>query len=340
MKVAINGWGRIGRIVFRVALQDKSNIDFVAANDLTELSTRAHLLKYDSVHGVMKEEVRVENETLVVNGKGLKALAERDLEKLPWGDLGVDVVVESTGVFTDKKDAVKHIDAGCKKVIITAPAKDPDVTLVPGVNDEMYDPDSHNIISLASCTTNCLAPIAKVLNDEFGINRGFMTTIHSYTNDQNLLDGLHKDLRRARAAAISIIPTTTGAATALSLVLPSLAGKMDGIALRVPTFNVSAVDLVAELREEVTREEVNIALEEASKTSPLSGILAVSHEPLVSIDYVGSSFSSIVDAEYTNVIGDKSRGNLVKVLAWYDNEWGYSRRVVDLLERIAEHGLG
>ncbi|MBA5942288.1 MAG: type I glyceraldehyde-3-phosphate dehydrogenase, partial [Methanophagales archaeon] len=212
--------------------------------------------------------------------------------------------------------------------------------LVPGVNDEMYDPDSHNIISLASCTTNCLAPIAKVLNDEFGINRGFMTTIHSYTNDQNLLDGLHKDLRRARAAAISIIPTTTGAATALSLVLPSLAGKMDGIALRVPTFNVSIVDLVAELREEVTREEVNIALEEASKTSPLSGILAVSHEPLVSIDYVGSSFSSIVDAEYTNVIGDKSRGNLVKVLAWYDNEWGYSRRVVDLLERIAEHGLG
>lgn len=340
MKVAINGWGRIGRIVFRVALQDKSNIDFVAANDLTELSTRAHLLKYDSVHGVMKEEVRVENETLVVNGKGLKPLAERDLEKLPWGDLGVDVVVESTGVFTDKKDAVKHIDAGCKKVIITAPAKDPDVTLVPGVNDEMYDPDSHNIISLASCTTNCLAPIAKVLNDEFGINRGFMTTIHSYTNDQNLLDGLHKDLRRARAAAISIIPTTTGAATALSLVLPSLAGKMDGIALRVPTFNVSTVDLVAELREEVTREEVNIALEEASKTSPLSGILAVSHEPLVSIDYVGSSFSSIVDAEYTNVIGDKSRGNLVKVLAWYDNEWGYSRRVVDLLERIAEHGLG
>jgi len=340
MKVAINGWGRIGRIVFRVALQDKSNIDFVAANDLTELSSRAHLLKYDSVHGVLKEDVKVENDTVVVNGKRLKALAERDLEKLPWGDLGVDVVVESTGVFTDRKNAMKHIAAGCKKVIITAPAKDPDVTLAPGVNDEMYDQDSHKIISLASCTTNCLAPIAKVLNDEFGISRGFMTTIHSYTNDQRLLDGLHSDLRRSRAAAISIIPTTTGAASAIGLVLPSLAGKMNGIALRVPTINVSVVDLVAELRAEVTREEVNNALEEASKTS-LSGILAVSHEPLVSIDYVGSSFSSIVDAEYTDVIGDKSKGkgNLVKVLAWYDNEWGYSRRVVDMLERIAEHEL-
>ncbi len=339
MKVAINGWGRIGRIVFRAALRDNSDIDFVAINSrAAEASWVAHLLKYDSVHGVIEGEIRAEKDTntLVVNGKEIKILAESDPEKLPWGDLSVDVVVESTGQFRGRKDALKHLDAGSKKIIITAPAKDPDVTLVPGVNDEIYDPASHNIISLASCTTNCLAPVAKVLNDEFGINRGFMTTVHSYTNDQKILDGRHKDLRRARAAAMSIIPTTTGAAAAVGIVLPSLAGKMDGIALRVPTFNVSVVDLVAELGSEVTREEVNGALEKASQSS-LSGILAVSHEPLVSIDYIGSKYSAVVDAEYTNVIGGK--GSLVKVLAWYDNEWGYSCRVVDLIKKIEEKGF-
>jgi len=343
MKVAINGWGRIGRIVFRAALRNSSNVDFVAINShAAEASWVAHLLKYDSVHGVQDGEIRAEKDTntIVVNGKEIKILAETDPGKLPWSDLGVDVVVESTGKFRDKKDVSKHLDAGCKKVIITAPAKDPDVTLVPGVNDEMYDHASHNIISLASCTTNCLAPVAKVLNDEFGINRGFMTTVHSYTSDQRLLDGRHKDLRRARAAAMSIIPTTTGAAAAIGLVLPQLAGKMDGIALRVPTFNVSVVDLVAELGSEVTREEVNSAFEEASETS-LRGILAVSYEPLVSIDHLGTNYSSVVDALSTSEIGDTKggSGSLVKVLAWYDNEWGYSCRVVDMIKRIEEIGV-
>jgi glyceraldehyde 3-phosphate dehydrogenase len=339
IKVAINGWGRIGRILFRAALRDNSAIDVVAINSrAAEASWVAHLLKYDSVHGVMDGEVRAgkDKNTLVVNGKEIKILAESDIGKLPWGDLGVDLVVESTGAFIDRKNASRHLDAGSKKVIITAPGKEPDVTIVPGVNDEMYDHATHNIISLASCTTNCLAPVAKVLNDEFDITRGFMTTVHSYTNDQKILDGRHKDLRRARAAAMSIIPTTTGAAAAVGIVLPSLAGKLDGIALRVPTFNVSVVDLVAELEREVTREEVNGAFEEASKSS-LSGILAVSHEPLVSIDYIGTNYSSVVDAEYTNVIGGK--GNFVKVLSWYDNEWGYSCRVVDMIKRIAELGL-
>jgi glyceraldehyde 3-phosphate dehydrogenase len=343
MKVAINGWGRIGRIVFRAALRNSSNVDFVAINShAAEASWVAHLLKYDSVHGVQDGEIRAEKDTntIVVNGKEIKILAETDPGKLPWSDLGVDVVVESTGKFRDKKDVSKHLDAGCKKVIITAPAKDPDVTLVPGVNDEMYDHASHNIISLASCTTNCLAPVAKVLNDEFGINRGFMTTVHSYTSDQRLLDGRHKDLRRARAAAMSIIPTTTGAAAAIGLVLPQLAGKMDGIALRVPTFNVSVVDLVAELGREVTSEEVNSAFEEASETS-LRGILAVSYEPLVSIDHLGTNYSSVVDALSTSEIGDTKggSGSLVKVLAWYDNEWGYSCRVVDMIKRIEEIGV-
>jgi len=339
MKVAINGWGRIGRIVFRAALRN-SNINFVAINShAAEPTWVAHLLKYDSVHGVLGGEIKVEKETntLVVNGKEIKILAETDPEKLPWSDLGVDVVVESTGKFRERKDLSKHLDAGCKKVIITAPAKDPDVTLVPGVNDEMYDHASHNIISLASCTTNCLAPVAKVLNDEFGINRGFMTTVHAYTSDQRLLDGRHKDLRRARAAAMSIIPTTTGAAAAIGVVLPPLAGKLDGIAMRVPTFNVSVVDLVAELGREVTRDEVNSAFEEASKSS-LSGILGVSFEPLVSIDHLGTNYSSIVDALSTSVIGNGERasGSLVKVLSWYDNEWGYSCRVVDMIKRIEE----
>jgi len=339
IKVAINGWGRIGRILFRAALRENSAIDVVALNSrAAEASWVAHLLKYDSVHGIFDAEVRAgkDKNALVVNGKEIKILAESDLGKLPWGDLGVDLVVESTGAFRDRKNASRHLDAGSKKVIITAPGKEPDVTIVPGVNDEMYDHATHNIISIASCTTNCLAPVAKVLNDEFGINRGFMTTVHAYTNDQKILDGRHKDLRRARSAAMSIIPTTTGAAAAVGIVLPSLAGKLDGIALRVPTANVSIVDLVAELGNEVTREEVNGAFEEASRSS-LSGILAVSHEPLVSIDYIGTNYSSVVDAEYTNVIGGK--GNFVKVLSWYDNEWGYSCRVVDMIKRIAELGL-
>ncbi len=338
IKVAINGWGRIGRILFR-ALRDNSAFDVVAINSrAAEATWVAHLLKYDSVHGIYEGDVKPDKEhnRLVVNGKEIRILAETDLGKLPWGDLGVDLVVESTGAFRDRKSASKHLEAGCKKVIITAPGKEPDVTIVPGVNDEMYDHAAHKIISLASCTTNCLAPVAKVLHDEFEIKRGFMTTVHAYTNDQKILDGRHKDLRRARAAAMSIIPTTTGAAAAVGLVLPALAGKLDGIALRVPTFNVSIVDLVAELGNEVTREEVNSALEEASKSS-LKGILSVSYEPLVSIDYIGSSFSSIVDADSTNVIGGK--GTFVKVLSWYDNEWGYSCRVADMMERIAELGL-
>ncbi len=339
MNVAINGWGRIGRIVFRAALRNGANINFVAINShAAEPSWVAHLLKHDSVHGMQDGEIRAgeDTNTIVVNGKEIKVLAETDPGKLPWSDLGVDVVVESTGKFRERKDLSKHLDAGCKKVIITAPAKDPDVTLVPGVNDAMYDHASHNIISIASCTTNCLAPVAKVLNDEFGINRGFMTTVHAYTSDQRLLDGRHKDLRRARAAAMSIIPTTTGAAAAIGLVLPSLAGKMDGIAMRVPTFNVSVVDLVAELSSVVTREEVNSAFEEAAKTS-LSGILDVSYEPLVSIDHLGTNYSSVVDALSTSVIGNSKGGSLVKVLAWYDNEWGYSCRVVDMIKKIEEN---
>lgn len=337
MKVAINGWGRIGRLVFRAALQDKSDIDFVAINShAAEASWMAHLLKHDSVHGLQQGDIKADKDSLVVNGKELRIFAENDPEKLPWGDLGVDLVVESTGKFRSRDEASKHIDAGCKKVLITAPGKDPDVTIVPGVNEEMYDPTTHNIISVASCTTNCLAPVVKVLNDKFVVNKGFMTTIHSYTGDQKLLDGRHKDLRRARAAAMAIVPTSTGAAAAIGIVLPSLAGKMDGISLRVPTANVSIVDLVAELGRDVTRDEVNSAFEEASKSS-LNGILDITYEPLVSTDYIGSDYSTVVDAEYTNVMGGK--GNLVKVLAWYDNEWGYSCRVVDMIKKIEKQGL-
>jgi len=337
MKVAINGWGRIGRLVFRAALQDKSNIDFVAINShAAEASWMAHLLKHDSVHGLQQGDIKADQDSLVVNGKELRIFAENDPEKLPWGDLGVDLVVESTGKFRSRDEASKHIDAGCKKVLITAPGKDPDVTIVPGVNEEMYDPTTHNIISVASCPTNCLAPVVKVLNDKFVVNKGFMTTIHSYTGDQKLLDGRHKDLRRARAAAMAIVPTSTGAAAAIGIVLPSLAGKMDGISLRVPTANVSIVDLVAELGRDVTRDEVNSAFEEASKSS-LNGILDITYEPLVSTDYIGSDYSTVVDAEYTNVMGGK--GNLVKVLAWYDNEWGYSCRVVDMIKKIEKQGL-
>jgi glyceraldehyde 3-phosphate dehydrogenase len=339
MKVAINGWGRIGRILFRAALQNDSAFEVVAINSRgAEASWVAHLLKYDSVHGIFNKpvEANAKKNTIVVNGNEIPIFAETDLEKMPWADLAVDLVVESTGAFRDRKNASKHLTAGSKKVLITAPGKDPDVTIVPGVNDEMYDHAAHKIISLASCTTNCLAPVAKILNDEFGIVKGFMTTVHSYTNDQKILDGRHEDLRRARAAALSIIPTTTGAAKALGVVLPALEGKLDGFALRVPTFNVSIVDLVTVLKRDTTADEVNSAFEAAAKTS-LKGKLAVSHEPLVSIDYIGNNYSSIVDAEYTTVIG--GRGNLVKVLSWYDNEWGYSCRCVDMINRIANLGL-
>ncbi len=335
MKVAINGWGRIGRIVFRAALKKNANIDFVAINTRKgEAEWMAHLLRYDSVHGVCDCDIEVGEDILIVNGKEIAIFAEEEPEKLPWAELGIDVVVESTGKFRDRAAASKHIAAGCKKVLITAPAEDPDVTVVPGVNDDMYDPGAHSIISLASCTTNCLAPVAKVLDDEFGIQKGFMTTVHAYTSDQRLLDGRHRDLRRARAAAMSIVPTTTGAASAIGVVMPSLEGKMDGIALRVPTCDASIVDLVAELKHDVTPESVNLAFEEASRGA-MNGILSVSYEPLVSVDYIGITYSAVVDAGCTNVKG----GNLVKVLAWYDNEWGYSCRVVDMLKQIEAKGV-
>lgn len=341
VKVGINGFGRIGRIVFRAGMNCE-DIDFVAVNSPGKASVLAHLLKYDSVHGVLNGEVGARDDVIVVNGKEIRVLAESDPQRLPWDDLGVDVVVESTGRFRDREDAAEHLEGGCKKVIITAPAKNPDVTIAPGVNDEMYEEKKHNIISLASCTTNCLAPVAKVLNDNFCIKRGFMTTVHAYTNDQRIVDRRHKDLRRARAAAMSIIPTTTGAAAAIGEVLPSLKGKLDGIAMRVPVFNVSIIDFVAEVEKKVTVEKVNKAFENASSTY-LKNILTLSYEPLVSVDYVGSSYSAIVDAISTNVMSGKEEegnkeGSLIKVIAWYDNEWGYSCRVVDMLKMIKERG--
>jgi len=330
IKVAINGFGRIGRNVFRAA-QNKSNIQIVAVNDLTDAQTLGHLLKYDSVLGPYKGEVRVEGNRLVVDGKVVEVLSQRDYKLLPWGDLGVDVVVESTGLkfFTEDREAEWHLKNGAKKVIISAPAKQPDVTLVLGVNDHVYDVNQHHIISNASCTTNCLAPVAKVLHDQFTILKGSMTTVHAYTNDQNILDLPHKDLRRARAAALSMIPTSTGAAKAIGLVLPELQGKLDGIAIRVPTPTVSLVDLVVQVDKSTSIGAVNQVLQEAA-THELRGILDFSMEPLVSIDYRGNPYSSIVDGLSTMVI----EGNLVKILAWYDNEWGYSNRVVDLIEKI------
>jgi glyceraldehyde 3-phosphate dehydrogenase len=333
VKVGINGFGRIGRVVFRAALKN-DNVEVVAVNDLTDANMLAHLLQYDSVHGKLDQEVSVDGDYLVVGGKKVKVLAERDPAQLGWGDLGVDVVVESTGRFTKRADAAKHIEAGAKKVIISAPASDEDITIVMGVNEDKYDAASHDVISNASCTTNCLAPFAKVLNDKFGIKRGMMTTIHSYTNDQQILDLPHKDYRRARAAAENIIPTTTGAAKAVSLVLPELEGKLNGGAMRVPTPNVSLVDLVAELDKEVTVEEINSALKEASEGN-LKGILGYSEEPLVSGDYNGNPDSSTIDALSTMVM----EGNMVKVISWYDNESGYSNRVVDLVDYIASKGL-
>ncbi len=332
-KIGINGFGRIGRIVFRAALNNP-NVEVVAINDLTDANMLAHLLKYDSVHGVLDAEIEVKDNALVVNGKEINVTAQRNPAELAWGDRGVEVVVESTGFFTKREDAAKHIEAGAKKVIISAPASDEDITLVMGVNEEKYDAGSHHVISNASCTTNCLAPFAKVLNDKFGIRRGMMTTVHSYTNDQQILDLPHKDYRRARAAAENIIPTTTGAAKAVALVLPELKGKLNGGAMRVPTPNVSLVDLVAELDKNVTAEEVNAAFKEAAE-GDLKGILAYSEEPLVSGDYNGNPASSTIDALSTMVMED----NMVKVISWYDNESGYSHRVVDLVEYIAKQGL-
>jgi glyceraldehyde 3-phosphate dehydrogenase len=333
VRVGINGFGRIGRNIMRAALGNK-NIDFVAVNDLTSAATLAHLLKYDSVLGNLHSKVEVSKDGISVDGDEFKVLSMRDPAQLPWKDLGVDVVFESTGLFTGRDDAAKHVTAGAKKVVITAPAKGPDLTLVLGVNDEKYDPAKHQIISNASCTTNCLAPLVKVLHQSFGVKKGWMTTIHSYTNDQNLLDLPHKDLRRARAAALSMIPTTTGAASAVGEVLPELKGKLDGFAMRVPTPNVSVVDLAAILEKKTTADEVNRALK-AAADGPLKGILEYSQDELVSIDFKGNPRSSIVDAPYTKVMD----GDFVKVLSWYDNEWGYSNRCVDLLGLLVKKGI-
>jgi glyceraldehyde 3-phosphate dehydrogenase len=333
IKVGINGFGRIGRNILRAALHD-SELDFVAVNDITSTETLAHLLKYDSVLGNLAEPVSVDGDGISVGPRRFRVTSERDPAALPWGELGVDIVFESTGLFTKRDDAAKHLAAGTKKVVITAPAKSPDLTMVLGVNDEQYDPAAHQIISNASCTTNCLAPVAKILDTEFGLKRGWMTTVHAYTNDQRLLDLPHGDLRRARAAALSMIPTTTGAAVAVGEVLPHLKGKLDGISMRVPTPNVSVVDLVAELNTTTTAEAINEAFANAA-AGPMAGILHLSTEPLVSIDFRGNPHSSIVDAAYTRVM----EGDLVKVLSWYDNEWGYSSRCVDLARLLASKGL-
>ncbi len=330
-RVAINGFGRIGRNILRAAKKHGADLDFVAINDITDSETLAHLLRYDSVHGKYEGEVEATEGGLKVDGDEIRVTAEKDPANLPWKDLEVDIVFEATGRFTKREDAAKHLDAGARKVIITAPAKGEDVTIVLGVNQEKYDPAQHHVISNASCTTNALAPVVKVLVDRFGFRRGLMNTVHAYTNDQRILDLPHKDLRRARAAAMSIIPTTTGAAKATALVIPEVKGKLDGISMRVPTPDVSIVDLTAEVEQATSVDAVNDAFREASQTN-LKGILAVSEEPLVSVDYTGNPASSIVDALSTFVVDDR----LVKVLAWYDNEWGYSLRCVDLARYIAE----
>jgi glyceraldehyde 3-phosphate dehydrogenase len=333
IKVGINGFGRIGRLLYRAAIERKAKIDFVAINDLADAKTNAHLLKYDSIHGRFPGTVEVKGNDLVVNGKTLKVLSQRDPAALPWKDLGVYMAVESTGLFTDRESASKHLQAGAKKVLISAPAKNPDVTIVLGVNDKNYDPVKHNILSNASCTTNCLAPVSKVLADNFGLEKAFMTTCHSYTNDQKVQDLVHKDLRRARAAAINIIPTSTGAAKAIGLVLPSCSGKMNGIALRVPTADVSIVDLTAVLSKEVTAADINAAMKQAAE-GPLKGILEYTEDPIVSSDVLHTTVSAVFDAQSTMVMGDKS--NFVKVLAWYDNEWGFSCRMVELIELVGK----
>ena len=333
IKVGINGFGRIGRNIMRAAMGDR-NIDIVAVNDLTNADTLAHLLKYDSILGNLNADISASGDKITVAGDEFKVLSVKDPAQLPWKDLGVDVVFESTGLFTGRDDAAKHLAAGAKKVIITAPAKKPDVSLVLGVNEEKYDAKAHHIISNASCTTNCLAPVAKVLHERFGIRKGWMTTIHSYTNDQQLLDLPHKDLRRARAAALSIIPTTTGAALAVGEVMPDLKGKLDGVSMRVPTPNVSCVDLAAIVDKKTTKEEINAAFKEEAE-GRLKGILEYVEAPLVSIDFRGNPHSSIVDAPSTAVMDN----DFIKILAWYDNEWGYSSRCVDLLAYIAKKGL-
>ncbi|HKW85512.1 MAG TPA: type I glyceraldehyde-3-phosphate dehydrogenase [Nitrospiraceae bacterium] len=329
IRIGINGFGRIGRNVLRASLDDP-DLNFVAINDLTDAKTLAYLLKYDSIHGILEPEVEAKDDQLIVGGKSLTVLAKKDPKELPWKDLGVDLVIESTGRFTDREGASRHLSAGAKRVIISAPAKDPDVTIVLGVNDKTYDPSKHQIISNASCTTNCLAPVAKVLLDNFGIRHGVMTTIHSYTNDQQLLDLPHKDLRRARAAAISMVPTSTGAAKALHLVLPQLKGKMDGMAIRVPTPNVSLVDLTVETEKDCDVASVNLAFRRESQGA-LKGILRYSEAPIVSVDQNGDPHSATLDAPLTTVLEHR----LVKVIAWYDNEWGYSCRVRDLIKPIA-----
>jgi glyceraldehyde 3-phosphate dehydrogenase len=333
IKVGINGFGRIGRNILRAAMGSK-DLDFVAVNDLTNAATLAHLLKYDSILGNLKADISASGDRISVDGDDFQVLSIKDPAQLPWKDLGVDIVFESTGLFTSRDDAAKHIAAGAKKVVVTAPAKKPDITMVLGVNAEAYDAGKHHIISNASCTTNCLAPIAKVLHESFGIRKGWMTTVHSYTNDQQLLDLPHKDLRRARAAAISIIPTSTGAATAVGEVLPELKGRLDGIAMRVPTPNVSVVDLAALLDKKTSTEAVNAAFK-AAADGPMKGILQYEEAPLVSIDFRGNPHSSILDAPYTSVMD----GDFVKILAWYDNEWGYSSRCVDLLRFLVKKGL-
>jgi glyceraldehyde 3-phosphate dehydrogenase len=333
VKVGINGFGRIGRNVFRAALNNPE-VEIVAINDLTDVKTLAHLLKYDTTHGTLDATVVAGEGFLTVNGKNVTVFAERDPGNLPWNSVGAEIVVESTGIFTAKEKAEAHKKGGAKKVIISAPASNEDITIVMGVNEDKYDPANHDIISNASCTTNCLAPFAKVINDKFGIVKGMMTTIHSYTNDQSVLDLPHKDLRRARAAAENIIPSTTGAAKAVSLVLPELKGKLNGMAMRVPTPNVSVTDLVVELKQNVTVDQVNATLKEAAE-GPLKGILNFSDEPLVSSDYNGDPASSTIDGLSTMVVGD----NMLKVVSWYDNEWGYSNRVVDLAAFIAKKGL-
>jgi glyceraldehyde 3-phosphate dehydrogenase len=328
VKIAINGFGRIGRLVFRAGYKSK-DVEFVAVNDLADAKTLAHLLKYDSVHGIMNAEIKAKDTAIIVGGKEVKTFTEREPEKLPWKDLGVDVVLESTGRFTDRAGAERHLKAGAKKVVISAPAKSPDVTLVFGVNQEVYDKNKHNIISMGSCTTNCLAPIVKILHREFGIEYGLMTTIHAYTNDQVVMDEPHKDLRRARAAALSMIPTTTGAAKAISEVMPEMKGKLDGLAIRVPVPNVSIVDFVATLSKSTSKDEVNAKFREYAQGA-MKGILACSDEELVSRDFNGNPYSSIVDLPNTTVIG----GKMVKILSWYDNEWGFSNRMLELLSFI------
>jgi glyceraldehyde 3-phosphate dehydrogenase len=328
VKIAINGFGRIGRLVLRAGYKNK-DVEFVAINDLADAKTLAHLLKYDSTHGILDAEVKVGNNAIIVDDKEIKTFSVREPELLPWKDLGIDVVLESTGKYTDKTGAGKHIEAGAKKVVISAPAKNPDVTVVFGVNQEEYDKTRHNIISMGSCTTNCLAPIVKILHEEFGVEYGLMTTIHAYTNDQVVQDEPHKDLRRARAAALSIIPTTTGAARAIAEVIPEMKGKLDGLAIRVPVPNVSLVDFVATLSKSTNKNEINDKLREYAKGA-MKGILMCSEEELVSIDFNGNKHSSIVDMPNTNVLG----GNMVKILSWYDNEWGFSNRMLELLSFI------